>query len=141
MRKVRNIGSPNTEFNFPKGYRVGDHDEYEILSERPISSKVKNTFAEVYLVEKTKTKKLYAFKFLKASIIMEFKRAVYDFQDEIKFLMELEHKNIIKIEDYGSVEDADGLKSLYLATEYIAEGGITEKTGNFRKNVRFIIDS
>ena len=43
------------ELNFPPGYLIGDHDEYQIIRRQPISDGVNNTFSEVYLVKKSES--------------------------------------------------------------------------------------
>ena len=40
------------DFNFPPGYRIGEHGGYQIIRRQPISDGVNNTFSEVYLVKK-----------------------------------------------------------------------------------------
>ncbi len=142
MKPIKdNMNRPEREFSFRKGFKIGEYGEFEIWSEDPISYGVSNTFSEVYLALKTKTRKRYAIKILRPSIIMKYDRAILDFQDEIKFLMELEHKNIIKIDDYGTVKDTKGLKSVYLATEYIENANIIEKTYSYRINLRYAIQT
>ena len=49
------------ELNFPPGYLIGDHNEYQIIRRQPISDGVNNTFSEVYLVKKVKVRKKFAF--------------------------------------------------------------------------------
>jgi len=125
------------ELNFPPGYRLGDNDEYLILQRAPLSESVNNSFSEVYLARKVKTRKKYAVKVLRPDIIKRYKRVIEDFQDEIRFLMKLEHKHIIKIGDYGLVKDADGIPSFYLIMEFIENSDILDEGYSLRKQINF----
>jgi len=126
-----------SELNFPPGYRLGDNDEYLILKRKPLSEEVQNSFSEVYLARKIKTRKKCAVKILRPEIIKRYKRVIDDFQDEIRFLMQLDHKHIIKIEDYGLIRDADGVPSVYLIMEYVENSNILDKSYSLRKLVNF----
>ena len=127
------------ELDFPPGYRIGAHGEYQIIRRQPISEGVSNTFAEVYLVKKIKVRKKFALKVLCPEIIAKYKRSVSDFQDEIRFLMELRHKNIISIDDYGTLKDKDGMPSFYLVMEYIEDGALIKDKYSVKKMLAFFI--
>ena len=80
-----------------------------------------------------KVRKKFALKVLRPDIIAKYKRTVGDFQDEIRVLMELRHKNIISIDDYGSLEDKNGMPSFYLVMEYIEDGALLKDKYTFAK--------
>ena len=125
------------DFNFPPGYRIGEHGEYQIIRRQPISDGVNNTFSEVYLVKKIKVRKKFALKVLRPDIIAKHKRSVDDFQDEIRVLMEVRHKNIISIDDYGTLQDRDGVPSFYLIMEYIEDASLLKEKYSLKK--RFLL--
>ncbi len=125
------------DFNFPPGYRIGEHGEYQIIRRQPISDGVNNTFSEVYLVKKIKVRKKYALKVLRPDIIAKHKRSVDDFKDEIRVLMEMRHKNIISINDYGTLQDRDGVPSFYLIMEYIEDASLLKEKYSLKK--RFLL--
>ena len=110
------------ELHFPAGFQIGEHKEYTIIRSVPLSQDVRNSFAEVYLAVKPKTRKKFAVKILRPSVIRKFDRIIDDFQREIKLLMNLNHRYIIKIEDFGTVTDAEGVPSFYLTNEYVPSG-------------------
>jgi len=126
-----------TELNFPAGYIFGEHGEYMILRSAPLSRNIRNTFSEVYLAVKTKTRKKFAVKVLRPSVIRKFDRVINDFQAEIKILMELNHRYIIKIEDFGTIIDANDMPSFYLVTEFIPHGNILSKEYTFNQQINF----
>ncbi|MCK4966856.1 protein kinase [bacterium] len=128
-----------SELHFPAGYTFGEHSEYTILRSTPLNKDTKNTFAEVYLAVKTKTRKKFAVKILKPSIIKKFDRVTDDFQIEIKLLMELNHRYVIKIEDFGTLADKDGMPSFYLLTEYIPHGNILSSEYSFPQLINFTL--
>jgi len=128
-----------TELNFPPGYRIGEHGEYQVIRRQPISEGVSNTFAEVYLVKKMKVRKKFALKVLRPEIIARYKRSVSDFKDEILFLMELRHKNIIIIDDYGTLKDREGMPSFYLVMEYIEDGSLIKDKYSIKKMLAFFV--
>lgn len=127
------------ELNFPPGYRIGEHGEYQIIRRQPISEGVSNTFAEVYLVKKMKVRKKFALKVLRPEIIAKYKRSVSDFQDEIRLLMELRHKNIIIIDDYGTLKDREGMPSFYLVMEYVEDGSLIKDKYPIKKMIAFFV--
>lgn len=127
------------ELNFPPGYRIGERGEYQVIRRQPISEGVSNTFAEVYLVKKMKVRKKFALKVLCPEIIARYKRSVSDFQDEILFLMELRHKNIITIDDYGTLKDREGMPSFYLVMEYIEDGSLIKDKYSIKKMLAFFV--
>lgn len=127
------------ELNFPPGYRIGEHEEYQIIKREPLSDGVNNTFAEVYLVKKIKVRKKYALKVLLPDIISRFSRSVEDFQREIDVLMRLDHKNVIKIDDYGMLEDKDGMPSFYLIMEFIENASILKPEYSFKKQFIYFL--
>ena len=126
-----------SELKFPAGYIFGDNGEYMILRSTPLNKDVSNTFAEVYLAVKAKVRKKFAVKVLRPSVIREFDRVVDDFQAEIKMLMNLNHRYVIKIEDFGTIVDANDMPSFYLITEYIPNGNILNKAYSFNKLMNF----
>ncbi|MFC1563056.1 protein kinase [candidate division KSB1 bacterium] len=126
-----------SELSFPAGYTFGEHGEYMILRSTPLNKNVSNTFAEVYLGVKEKTRKKFAVKVLKPSVVRMFGRVVDDFQAEIRMLMGLNHRYIIRIEDFGILTDVNGMPSFYLITEYIPNGNILNKEYSFNKLINF----
>ncbi|MFC1555002.1 protein kinase [candidate division KSB1 bacterium] len=128
-----------TELNLPPGFRIGEHDEYQIIRKKPISEGINNTFSEVYLIKKIKVRKKFALKVLRPEIIAKYERSIDDFQDEVRFLMDLRHKNIITIDDFGTLEDRSGIPSFYLVMEYIEEGKINNEKYSIQKMFLFFM--
>lgn len=124
------------ELHFPAGYPIGENGEYTILRSVPLNKDVRNSFAEVYLAVKRKTRKKFAVKALLPSVIMKFERIIDDFQQEIKLLMALNHRYIIRIEDYGTLTDAKEMPSFYLVTEYIPSGNLLGRSYSFRRLIQ-----
>jgi len=127
------------ELNLPVGYIVGGNGEYQIIRRQPLSEGVSNTFAEVYLVKKTKVRKKFALKVLRPEIIARYRRSVADFQDEIRVLMDIQHKNIITIDDFGTLVDKDGMPSFYLVMPYIENGELLKEKYSAQKMLYFFM--
>ena len=127
------------ELNFPPGYRFGEHNEYQVIRSQPISDGVSNTFAEVYLVKKIKVHKKFALKVLRPEIISKYKRSISDFENEIHALKSLTHKNIIAIDNFGKLQDKDGMPSFYLVMEYIEDASLVKEKYSISKMLRFFV--
>ncbi|MCP4725788.1 MAG: protein kinase [bacterium] len=127
------------ELNFPPGYIIGERGDFQVIRRQPLSEGVSNTFAEVYLIKKIKVRKKYALKVLRPEIISKYRRSIDDFQDEIKVLMELEHRNIIKIDDYGMLKDKDGMPSFYLVMEFIEDGDLVKEKYSTKNMFSFFL--
>ncbi|MFC1732116.1 protein kinase [candidate division KSB1 bacterium] len=128
-----------TDLNLPVGYIFGEHGEYQVIRRQPLSEGVNNTFAEVYLVKKIKVRKKFALKVLRPEMIVKHARTVEDFQDEIRILMELNHKNIIRIDDFGALTDRNGMPSFYLVMEYIENGGLLKEKYSPQKRLHLFL--
>ncbi len=122
-----------SELNLPVGYIFGEHNEYQVIRRQPLSEGVNNTFAEVYLVKKIKVRKKFALKVLRPDIIVKSERSVDDFQDEIRMLMSVDHKNVIRIDDYGTLVDRSDMPSFYLVMEYIEDGQLLKERYSEKK--------
>lgn len=121
------------ELNLPVGYILGEKKEYQVIRREPLSEGVNNTFAEVYLVKKMKVRKKFALKVLRPEIIAKYGRSVQDFQDEIRILMDVQHKNVIKIDDFGTLLDKDEIPSFYLVMEFIEDASILKDKYSTKK--------
>jgi len=122
-----------SELNLPVGYIFGEHGEYQVIRRQPLSADVNNTFAEVYLVKKIKVRRKFALKVLRPDIIAKSSRSVDDFQDEIRILMELDHRNIIAIDDFGTLVDRSEMPSFYLVMEYVEDGQLLKEMYSSKK--------
>jgi len=108
-----------SEVKLKAGFRVGDYNEYEVLIDVPINMDVKNSFADVFLTKKTKTGKMFALKVLRPERVKRHSILLKYFKSEIEILKKLDHQNIVKIEDYGTLIDLNGVECYYLMMEYI----------------------
>ena len=83
-----------------------------ILKSTPLSRDIRNTFAEVHLAVKAKTRKKFAVKVLKPSIIRKFDRVINDFQGGIYREAVREWKSVLEKDPSNKI-----VKNLILTAE------------------------
>ena len=107
------------EVKLEKGFLFGDHHDYEVVNDTPLNADVQNSFADLYLAKKIKTGKLFALKVLRPSMVMKHRILLDYFKREIRFLKQLDHQNIVRIEDFGRLRDLNNIDCYYLMMEYV----------------------
>ncbi len=111
--------------NLPKGFRIKDK---EILDDQPIG---KGGFSYVFKAWKPDVENYYAVKILYPQVLQEttdveernriLQIVMNYFETEQKILIKFKHKNIVKIEDFGILEDASGNSYPYYIMEFIGD--------------------
>ena len=111
------------ELKFKTGQAIDPRGRFVIQKSEPINKPGENLAGEIYLATDTRMgNRTVAIKCLRPSIIAAHSRIVELFEKEIQVLCECKHNNIVEIEDYGTVEDATGSSTFFIALEYIEKG-------------------